>query len=78
MNEIESKVKEILCDKLDVSPDVLTNEANIKEDLGGDSLDIVEIEMELENELNIEIADEKLSQVETVGDLIKLAEESSK
>lgn len=78
MNEIESKVKEILCDKLDVSPDVLTNEANIKEDLGGDSLDIVEIEMELENELNIEITDEKLSQVETVGDLIKLAEESSK
>ena len=78
MNEIESKVREILCDKLDVSPDLLTNEANIKEDLGGDSLDIVEIEMELENELNIEITDEKLSQVETVGDLIKLAEESSK
>ena len=78
MNEIESKVKEVLCDKLDVSPDVLTNEANIKEDLGGDSLDIVEIEMELENELNIEISDEKLSQVETVGDLINLAEASSK
>ena len=78
MNEIESKVKEILCDKLNVSPDEVTNDANIKEDLGGDSLDIVEIEMELENELNIEISDEKLSQVETVGDLINLAEASSK
>jgi acyl carrier protein len=78
MNEIESKVKEILCDKLNVSPDEVTNDANIKEDLGGDSLDVVEIEMELEKELNIEITDEELSQVETVGDLIKLVEESSK
>lgn len=78
MNEIESKVKEILCDKLNVSPDEVTNDANIKEDLGGDSLDVAEIEMELEKELNIEITDEELSQVETVGDLIKLVEESSK
>ena len=78
MTVIESKVREILCDKLSVSPDKVTNESNIKEDLGGDSLDIVEIEMELERELNIEITDEELSQVETVGDFIKLVEESRK
>lgn len=66
-----SKVKNIVVDRLDVDPDEVTLEANFQEDLGADSLDCVELIMELEKEFNIEINDEVAENLHTVNDVVE-------
>lgn len=66
-----SKVKNIVVDRLDVDPDEVTPEANFQEDLGADSLDMVELIMELEKEFNIEINDEVAENLHTVNDVVE-------
>ena len=61
--EIESKVNDILVDKLGVSEIEVKPEATLKDELGADSLDAVEIVMELEREFGISISDEELNDV---------------
>lgn len=68
--EIESKIKEIVAQQLSVSPDQVTLEATFKDDLGADSLDIVELVMALEEELEIDIPDEEANKIQTVGDAV--------
>ncbi len=70
------KVKEIVIDQLDVEEDKVTMEASISEDLGADSLDIVDLVMSLEEEFDVEIPDEKVENVKTVGDIVKFIEEN--
>lgn len=70
------KVKEIIVDQLDVDEDKVTMEAAIAEDLGADSLDIVDLVMSLEEEFDIEIPDEQVENVKTVGDIVKFIEEN--
>ena len=70
------KVKEIVIDQLDVEEDKVTMEASISEDLGADSLDIVDLVMSLEEEFDVEIPDEKVESVKTVGDIVKFIEEN--
>lgn len=65
------KVKEILCDQLDLEEDTVTMEANIADDLGADSLDVVDLLMSLEDEFDIEIPDEEIENIKTVGQLVK-------
>jgi acyl carrier protein len=60
-NEIECRVNEILIDILDVNDSELNPDANLASDLGADSLDVLEIVMDLEYYLNIRIPDERLS-----------------
>ena len=67
--EIESKVNDILVDKLGVDYDEVKNEAKFEDDLGGDSLDCVELIMELEKEFGISIKDEDAEKCETVNDI---------
>jgi acyl carrier protein len=69
--EVLSKVKEIIVDKIGVHEDSVTLDANLQNDLGCDSLDIIEIAMEIEKEYKIEITGEKLQGINTVGDLWK-------
>ena len=69
------KVKEILCDQLDVDAKDVTMEASITEDLGADSLDIVDLVMSLEDEFDIEIPDEDIEGIRTVGELARYLEE---
>jgi acyl carrier protein len=64
----EDRVKEIIAKELDVDIKQLTPEAKFIEDLGADSLDIVELVMALEEEFNIEIPDEEADKLKTVGD----------
>jgi acyl carrier protein len=64
----EDRVKEIIAKELDVDAKQLTPEAKFIEDLGADSLDIVELVMALEEEFNIEIPDEEADKLKTVGD----------
>lgn len=65
---IFDKVKAIIVDKLSVDSDEVTLESSF-EDLGADSLDIVEIVMALEEEFDIEISDDEAEQAKTVGDV---------
>ena len=62
------KIKEILARSLDVDIETLSADTKIAEDLGADSLDIVEILMDIESEYGIEIPDEDIESIKTIGD----------
>ncbi|MBP6887612.1 MAG: acyl carrier protein [Oscillospiraceae bacterium] len=76
MAVVFEKVKEILCDQLDVEEDQVTMESNIVEDFGADSLDIVDLIMSLEEEFDKEIPDEEIENIKTVGDIVRFIETS--
>lgn len=64
------RVKEIIVDNLDVDESKVTMEASFRDDLEADSLDVVELVMELEDEFDMEIADEEAEKINTVGDAV--------
>ena len=66
--EIDAKLKEIVMDRLNVEEDQIKPEASFVEDLGADSLDIVELIMGIEEEFDIEIPDEDAEKLTTVGE----------
>ena len=70
------KVKELVAEQLGISKDAVTAESNIIEDLGADSLDVIEMLMTLEEEFGISIPDDKINQIKTVGQIIELIEQS--
>ena len=76
MSEISEKVKAIIVDKLSVDESEVTPEASFTNDLGADSLDIVELIMDFEKKFDIEIPDEDAGdRISTVGDAIKYIED---
>jgi len=68
--DIAAKVKDIIVEKLVVEPSQVTEEASFTNDLGADSLDTVELIMDLEKEFNISIPDEAAEKIQTVKDAI--------
>ena len=68
------KVKSIGADQLDVEEEKVTAEASITEDLGADSLDVVDLVMSIEEEFDIEIPDEAVENIKTVGDIVSYIE----
>jgi acyl carrier protein len=72
---IEQRVKDIIVEQLGVNADQVTAEAKFIEDLGADSLDIVELVMALEEEFGSEIPDEQAEKLLTVGDVVKYIED---
>ncbi|MBE6334524.1 MAG: acyl carrier protein [Odoribacter sp.] len=78
MADITSRVKAIIVDKLGVDEAELTPEATFTNDLGADSLDTVELIMELEKEFDITIPDDQAEKIATVGDAIAYVEEHAK
>ena len=78
MSEIQNKVIAIVVDKLGVEESKVTPEANFTSDLGADSLDTVELIMELEKEFNISIPDDDAQKIATVGDAIAYIENAAK
>ena len=64
------QVKEILARQLRVSPEKVTMDAQIKRDLGADSVDILQLLMRLEDDYGIVIPDQELAKFETVGDVV--------
>lgn len=72
---IDQRVKEIIVEQLGVNADQVTPEAKFVEDLGADSLDIVELIMALEEEFGSEIPDEQAEKLLTVGDVVKYIED---
>ena len=76
MENSESKVKEIIIDKLGLEESEVTNEASFANDLGADSLDTVELIMEFEKEFDIQIPDDQAENIITVGQAIEFIEKS--
>ena len=74
---IFDKVKSIIVDQLDVDEDKVTLNANIQDDLGADSLDIVDLVMSVEDEFDLEIPDDQVENIKTVGDVVKYIEENT-
>ena len=70
------KVREILCDQLDLEQDEVTMTSNIVENLGADSLDMVDLVMSIEDEFELEVADEDVEGIKTVGDIVRYIEEN--
>ena len=68
MEEVQQKLKEIVMDRLNAEEDQIKPEASFVEDLGADSLDIVELIMGIEEEFDIEIPDEDAEKLTTVGE----------
>ena len=70
MGDLESKVKEIICEQLDVAEADVLPEASFADDLGADSLDLVELIMAMEEKFDISIPDEDAEKISTVQDAI--------
>lgn len=77
-NEIFAKVQEIISEKLGVSTSEITENASFIDDLGADSLDTVELVMELEEKFGIDIPDEDAEKIRTVKDAVDYIEKKQK
>ncbi|MDR0406155.1 MAG: acyl carrier protein [Clostridiales bacterium] len=71
------KIKEILVEQLGVSADEVTADSSLMDDLGADSLDLVELVMAMEQEFDIEIPDEDAEKIKTVGDAVNFVKEKA-
>lgn len=69
------KVKALLADQLEYDEDKITLESSLVDDLDADSLDVVDLIMSLEEEFDIEIPDEEIEEIKTVGDIVKYIED---
>jgi acyl carrier protein len=70
MSDIESQVKEIIVEQLDVKPEDVSDSKTFQDDLGADSLAIVELVLALEERFEVKIPDDEVDNIKTVGDAI--------
>lgn len=68
------KIKSILAEQLDADIDEMTMDTDIARDLGADSLDVVELLMSIEDEFSVEIPDEEIESIKTIGELVEYIE----
>ena len=73
---IFEKVKAILSEQFDVEEDSITSDTSIADDLGADSLDVVDLLMSIEDEFEFEVPDEEVDNIKTVGELVKYIEDN--
>ena len=72
---VEDKVRDIIVEQLGVAPEEVVPEASFIDDLGADSLDIVELVMAIEEEFGLEISDDDAEKLQSIGDAISYVEE---
>jgi acyl carrier protein len=72
------RVKEMIIEELGLPEEKITMEARLAEDLGADSIDAVELIMNIEDEFSVEVSDEQAQNIKTVGDIVKFVEQLSK
>lgn len=78
MSDILDRVKNIIVDRLGVDEAEVVPDATFKDDLGADSLDVVELVMEFEDEFDMEIADEEAEKITSVGDVVNYIQAQGK
>ena len=78
MATIQDKTRALISSKMKIDESEITEDKNLFNDLGADSLDFVELSMNLEREFNLKFSEEETSKVKTVGDLYKLIEKHTK
>jgi len=78
MEDLEVKIKSVIAEKLSKKIEDIRNDASFIDDLGADSLDIVDMVMKLEEEFGISIPDEDLDKIKTVGDAIEYIKSKKK
>ena len=71
------KVKAILAEQFDVEEDKITADTDLQEDLGADSLDVVDLLMSIVDEFEVEVPDEEIENIKTVGSLVSYIEANS-
>ncbi|MBR6243401.1 MAG: acyl carrier protein [Ruminococcus sp.] len=71
------KLKDIIVDQLGVDEDAVTTSANIQDDLGADSLDVVDLITTIEDEFDLTIPDEAVEEIKTVGDIVNYIEKNT-
>ena len=71
------RVQKIICEQLEIDSHLVTEDASISGDLGADSLDLVDLSMSIEEEFNLEVPDDVLDHVRTVGDIVKFIEDNA-
>lgn len=69
------KIRQILCDQLDLEEESVTMNSKIAEDLGADSLDVVDLIMSIEEEFDLEFKDDQIDNIKTVGDIVSVIED---
>ena len=71
------RVQKIICEQLEIDSHLVTEDASISGDLGADSLDLVDLSMSIEEEFNLEVPDDVIDHVRTVGDIVKFIEDNA-
>ena len=69
------KIRDIICDQLELEEEDVTMDSVLLEDLGADSIDLADLVMTFEDEFDMEISDEDLEKIKTVADIVKFIEE---
>ncbi len=70
------KIKKIIAEQLDVEEDAIKEASSITDDLGADSLDVVDLVMSIEDEFDVEIPEDQVENIKTVGDIVKYIEDN--
>ena len=71
------RIREIICDQLDLEEDKVPMDSDIMEDFEADSLDVVDLVMSIEDEFGLEVPDDQIENFRTVGDVVRYIEENS-
>ena len=71
------RIREIICDQLDLEEDKVTMDSDIMEDFEADSQDVVDLVMSIEDEFGLEVPDDQIENFRTVGDVVRYIEENS-
>ncbi|MGN0545574.1 MAG: acyl carrier protein [Acutalibacteraceae bacterium] len=70
------RVQKIICEQLEIDSHLVTEDASLSGDLGADSLDLVDLSMSIEEEFNLEVPDDVLDHIRTVGDIVKFIDDN--
>ena len=69
------KVRKILCEQFELDEDRVTMDSSLIGDLGADSLDVIDLAMSIEDEFDIEVPDDEIEKIKTVGDIVRFVED---
>ncbi len=75
--DVFEKVKKLIAEQFDVEENNISEDSSITDDLGADSLDVVDLVMAIQDEFNIEIPEDEVENIKTVGDIVKYIEDKA-